>query len=120
MIIIVGDIVKKTDEKETKMRKLKMMFLTAAVTGMLLGSNYASAQTDPTLKEWIQTRFDEIDNDKDGKLSYDEFMANWESDFKLMDANSDGFLAKEEIGEVSRERRKTWREKRRERRSKKQ
>lgn len=54
-------------------------------------------------KYGCQQRFDELDANKDGKVTKEEFlaaphrMANAEQNFKAMDVNGDGSLTKEEF-----------------------
>ena len=65
------------------------------------GQGMGGQGTSP--KNGCQNRFDELDANRDGKVTREEFlavphhMANAEQNFKAMDMNSDGVLSSEEF-----------------------
>lgn len=77
------------------MKEMGMMVLILLVAMTLLGHNYALAQ-GPYGHMWGETHFDQMDTNKDGKISQDEHMAKCKNRFKAMDTNNDGFLTSDE------------------------
>ncbi|MBW2195324.1 MAG: EF-hand domain-containing protein [Deltaproteobacteria bacterium] len=103
-----------------------IMVISLAVTMALLNSDYSGAkskgkgnqeesakveQDDDTSrgKSWkhgekkgagkrVKSHFNNLDTDKDGKISYEEFMAPHKSRFKNADTDGDGDLTPEEYG----------------------
>jgi Ca2+-binding EF-hand superfamily protein len=49
----------------------------------------------------VENRFNTMDANHDGKVSYDEFLTDWtaraEQQFKRLDANGDGYITREEF-----------------------
>jgi len=85
-----------------------MLILLGAVT--ILGNNDALAK-GPHGHMWGEARFDAMDANSDGKISYDEHMANCESRFKAMDTDNDGFLIRDECRKAWQERKEEMKEK---------
>jgi Ca2+-binding EF-hand superfamily protein len=54
-------------------------------------------KTEGRRKETVDAFFNELDSDKDGKVSHDEFMVPMEGRFKGIDTNHDGFITREEF-----------------------
>ena len=48
----------------------------------------------------VKAHFNYLDTDKDGKISYEEFMAPHKNRFKNADADGDGYLTPEEYGKA--------------------
>ncbi len=63
-----------------------------APIGSLDEDEYSEREVDPRRKQ-----FDDLDRNKDGKLTESEYAASGKSDFKSKDANGDGFLSYEEF-----------------------
>ena len=96
------------------MNWLKMMVLAGVASLLVLGgSGYASAQGQQQQKPKAtpQQRFDELDANKDGKVSLDEQKKSLtkrhdlaEKKFKKIDKNSDGTISKDEfVGPVKKQ-----------------
>ena len=77
------------------MKELGMMVLILLGAVTLLGQNYALAK-GPHGHMWGKAHFDEMDTNKDGKISPDEHVAKCKNRFKAMDTNNDGFLTRDE------------------------
>jgi hypothetical protein len=77
------------------MKELGMMVLILLGAVTLLGQNYALAK-GPHGHMKGKARFDEMDTNKDGKISQDEHMAKCKNRFKAKDTNNDGFLTRDE------------------------
>ncbi|MBW2109206.1 MAG: EF-hand domain-containing protein [Deltaproteobacteria bacterium] len=60
-------------------------------------ANSGKQTTQHTVDEKITAGLKRLDTDKDGKLSYEEFMAPHIKRFREDDTNKDGFLTEEEI-----------------------
>ena len=82
------------------MSKLRMMAIVVATTAMFLGGNYVLAQDRPAPGGWKHDKFDAMDTNNDGKISYEEYMAYHqklsEERFKSLDADGNGFVTHEE------------------------
>jgi hypothetical protein len=78
-----------------------VFFITGTTFAQGGGQGKGAQGTAP--KYGCQQRFDELDANKDGKITKEEFfaiphhMANAEQNFKAMDVNGDGSLTKEEF-----------------------
>ena len=91
------------------MKKLTIQALILAGTVLFLGSNYTLGQTDTSSggtsasatssAKKSQSWFDDVDTNNDGKISHEEYMGYTKSRFQSADANGDGFLTKDEVGE---------------------
>ena len=92
------------------MKKLAMMVLILLGGVTLLGHNYALAK-GPHGDMRGKSYFDEMDTNKDGKISKEEHMAKCESRFKAMDTNNDGFLTRDECGKRWEEKKEMMKEK---------
>ncbi len=107
------------------MEKAKLILLSVGAIGILLVTSYALAQsetvgqTELTLEELLQTGAAKIDTDRDGKISFDEYMLYHENRFKSIDSDSDGFVTQQETQEAGMKKRTEVREKVIERRKKK-
>jgi Ca2+-binding EF-hand superfamily protein len=56
------------------------------------------------LKKMADSKFNRVDINKDGKITLQEYMIRYETDFKVMDKNKDGSITREEF-EISLKRR---------------
>jgi hypothetical protein len=87
------------------MKISKAVLAIALVMAIMMGGTYVFAQDPPKPKPEMkcEQRFIEIDADKDGKVTLQEFTAikhpggKAEEIFKMRDANGDGVLTKEEF-----------------------
>jgi hypothetical protein len=52
---------------------------------------------DPRMEAAIDRMFQDMDTNKDGKISKKEWMAAQERQFKRLDRNGDGFITRDEI-----------------------
>lgn len=97
------------------MSKLKMMAMVVVAAAMFLGDNHVLAQDRPAPGGWRQDRFNAMDTNNDGKVSYEEYMAYHqklsEERFKSMDADGDGFVTQEEHQEAAKKFRGKMRQK---------
>ena len=89
------------------MRKLRIMLSVLISTAILMGNNYALAISPK--------KFKALDTNKDGKLSYDEYMAPHKKSFKKMDANNDGIITMEELQKYREKKRKKKKRKKKKR-----
>lgn len=82
------------------MDKVKVIIVAAMMMLMFLPVSYLFSQDQPTPKVEPKTRYDFRDTNKDGKVSYEEHMAecqkSCENAFKTMDKNGDGFITEED------------------------
>ena len=76
------------------MSKLKMMAIVMATTALFLGGKHVLAQDRPAPGGPQHDKFDAMDTNKDGKISYEEYMAYHQ--FDAMDTNKDGKISYEE------------------------
>ncbi|MDH3557609.1 MAG: EF-hand domain-containing protein [Deltaproteobacteria bacterium] len=87
------------------MSKLKTMAMVVVTTAMFLGGNHVLAQYQSAPGGWMQDRFNSMDTNNDGKISYEEYMAYHqklsEERFKSMDADGDGFVTQKEHQEAA-------------------
>ena len=87
------------------MNKLSILVLLTGIAVLLIGGNYSWAQKKPADVGIYQSWFNEIDTDKDGKISRNEHMKHEEKlakkraekNFTGMDVNKDGFVSSEEF-----------------------
>ena len=84
------------------MNGLSKIFLGLGVVGFaFFGFNQALAQEKNPFEKAIEARFNAMDTNKDGKISYDEYKAAYEksikASFEKRDKNSDGLLTKDEF-----------------------
>ena len=101
------------------MSKLNMIIIVPLTTFILLGGHLVFAQDRSTSRGWMQGRYNVMDTNKDGKISYDEYMAYHqkiaEKRFQSMDTNGDGFATQQEHEEAVKEfkgkMRRRWKEK---------
>jgi Ca2+-binding EF-hand superfamily protein len=82
---------------------LRILLSLAVALSVIAGTAYAKAPKNaPKPKKTIEDRFNDMDANKDGKVSLDEFKAKFpkpelaEKVFKKMDADGDGSLTLEE------------------------
>jgi hypothetical protein len=57
----------------------------------------APADRDPRMEQMIDRMFQDMDTNRDGRISKSEWMAFQEKQFDLLDKNGDGFLTKDEV-----------------------
>jgi len=85
------------------MKKLGMVILLIGIALLLVGTNYSWSQKPPSNLGGVDSWFNAIDADGDGKISRDENMKHAEkrakNNFTQMDVNKDGFISKDEFKE---------------------
>ena len=87
---------------------MRLKFLLTAALALTLSTSMAMAQD---MKGNRMGRgdgghfFSQMDTDKDGKVSQQEFLAFHQKRFEAMDANKDGYLTKEEAAAYWKQRR---------------
>jgi Ca2+-binding EF-hand superfamily protein len=70
--------------------------LIAVLTAMMMAlGGYAFAGSSQ-FEQTVQAKFDQVDKDNDGKISYDEYLDVCEASFEGMDTNGDGYITREE------------------------
>ena len=79
----------------------KVTIFLAAMGFIAMAGGYVLAQeTDPFARA-LESRFNAMDTNKDGKVSYHEYMAGYEKSikksFEKKDSNGDGALTKDEF-----------------------
>ncbi|UCE06351.1 MAG: hypothetical protein JSW07_22715 [bacterium] len=82
------------------MDKLKVIIVATLMMLMFSPVNYLFSQDQPTHKGEPKPGYDFRDTNKDGKVSYEEHMADCQkrcgNAFKVMDRNGDGFITEED------------------------
>jgi hypothetical protein len=90
------------------MAKLKTISIALIILTVIF-SGYIFAQTrpapregqgagkDPRMEQGIDMMFQDMDTNRDGKISRDEFMAYQEKQFKRLDANGKGYITKDDV-----------------------
>jgi Ca2+-binding EF-hand superfamily protein len=85
------------------MKKLGMVILLIGIALLLIGTNYSWSQKSPSKSGGVESWFNTIDADGDGKISRDEYMKHaekrTENRFTQMDVNKDGIISKDEFKE---------------------
>ncbi len=61
------------------------------------GGRDSQPQLDPRMEKGIEMMFQDMDTNKDGKISKKEWMAAQERQFDRLDKNKDGSITKEEV-----------------------
>lgn len=92
---------------------MKTQLLTAALLGLLVATAspavFADHHKDHGNKKGMKTEHHmKADKDGDGALSYDEFINMKKERFNEMDANKDGKISKEEMREAHKKYRKKF------------
>lgn len=72
-------------------RMKKVIIATTIIVSSLLASSAFAG------KAWKEKRFDKIDQDKNGVVTYQEFTQHHQEMFNKIDQNKDGQLTKEEM-----------------------
>lgn len=78
------------------MKKIQTALFLAAAMVLACGT-HATAQQSYTSGQAAAAHFQELDTNKDGKISLQEYQANTEQRFNKADTNRDGFLTQEEL-----------------------
>jgi hypothetical protein len=85
-----------------RMRCCKMMLITAAVLAIMLAGRGPADGVIP-LERARELHFQQLDKNRDGKVSREEFLAPWkanreiaEQQFRQFDKNGDGFITPDE------------------------
>lgn len=77
-----------------------ILFLAVTMFAVLANSGVSAQEKNPFAKA-LESRFDNIDANKDGKISYDEYLGSYEKSikksFEKRDRNSDGILTMDEF-----------------------
>ena len=84
------------------MNGLSRIIIGLGVVGfVLLGFNQVSAQENNPFEKVLEDRYKAMDANKDGTISYDEYMTTHEksikASFKRRDKNGDGVITKDEF-----------------------
>ena len=84
------------------MKGLSRVIAALGIMGFVFfGLNQVSAQEKNPFEKAIEDRYNAMDANKDGKISYEEYTAAYEksikASFEKRDKNSDGVLTKEEF-----------------------
>ena len=82
------------------MEKPRILIVVGIIIMMFFLGNYVLARYETTPVDQIEAKFDQMDTDKDGKVSCAEYLAYHqkaaEAKFTWIDVNGDGFATRNE------------------------
>ncbi|MEO0249561.1 MAG: hypothetical protein ABIN58_08500 [candidate division WOR-3 bacterium] len=84
----------------TRLNRVMVALAAAGLLGFMVGDTGAAEGQNP-FERSMEDRFNAMDANKDGKISYEEYLAAYQrsikASFEKRDKNGDGFIAKDEF-----------------------